>query len=85
MDSFPAAESGGRPTFVLLPLGCPMTIYGGLDDHEVDAERLAAWGEMTVGACEIRMFPGGHFYLNNSRAVFWQTFAGDLLLLRPQN
>jgi surfactin synthase thioesterase subunit len=35
--------------------------YFCLEDHEVEAERLAAWSEMTVGACEIRMFPGGHF------------------------
>jgi medium-chain acyl-[acyl-carrier-protein] hydrolase len=67
------------------PLECPMTIYGGLEDHEVEAERLAAWSEMTVGACEIRMFPGGHFYLNKLRAIFLQTFAGDLLQLRLQN
>jgi surfactin synthase thioesterase subunit len=31
------------------------------------------------------MFPGGHFYLNSSRAIFPQTFAGDLLRLRLQN
>lgn len=67
------------------PLECPMTIYGGLEDHEVEAERLAAWSEMTVGACEVRMFTGGHFYLNGPQSVFLQTFAGDLLRLRPQN
>jgi medium-chain acyl-[acyl-carrier-protein] hydrolase len=67
------------------PLECPMTIYGGLEDHEVEAERLAAWSEMTAGACEVRMFPGGHFYLNSSRAIFLPTFAGDLLRLRRQN
>jgi medium-chain acyl-[acyl-carrier-protein] hydrolase len=67
------------------PLECPMTIYGGLEDHDVEAGRLAAWSEMTVGACEIRMFPGGHFYLNNSREVFLRAFAGDLLRLRLQN
>ena len=67
------------------PLECPMTIYGGLEDHKVDAERLAAWKEMTVGACEIRMFPGGHFYFNSSQSIFLQTFAGDLLRLRLQN
>ena len=67
------------------PLECPMTIYGGLEDHEVKAKRLAAWSEMTVGACKVRMFPGGHFYLNSSQAIFLQTFAGDLLRLRPQN
>jgi medium-chain acyl-[acyl-carrier-protein] hydrolase len=66
------------------PPECPITIYGGLEDHEVEAERLAAWSEMTVGNCEIRMFPGGHFYLNGSRASFLQTFAGDLLRLRLQ-
>jgi medium-chain acyl-[acyl-carrier-protein] hydrolase len=67
------------------PLECSMTIYGGLEDHEVEAERLAAWKELTVGACEIRMFPGGHFYFNSSPAIFLQTFAGDLLRLRLQN
>src|SRR5215475_14273380 len=67
------------------PLECPMTIYGGLEDHEVEAERLAAWSEMTRGASEIRMFPGGHFYINTSQATFLQTFAGDLLRLCLQN
>jgi surfactin synthase thioesterase subunit len=67
------------------PLECPMTIYGGLEDHEVEAERLTAWSEMTVGACEIRKFPGGHFYINSSRSIFLQTFAGDLLRLCLQD
>ena len=67
------------------PLECAMTIYGGLEDHEVEAERLAAWSEMTLGACGVRMFPGGHFYLDSSRAIFLQTFAGDLLRLRLQS
>jgi medium-chain acyl-[acyl-carrier-protein] hydrolase len=67
------------------PLECAMTIYGGLEDSSVKAERLAAWSEMTVGACEIRMLPGGHFYIDSSRAIFLQTFAGDLLQLRLQN
>jgi medium-chain acyl-[acyl-carrier-protein] hydrolase len=62
-----------------------MTIYGGLKDQEVKAERLAARREMTMGACEIRMFPGGHFYFNSSQSIFLQTFAGDPLGLRLQN
>jgi surfactin synthase thioesterase subunit len=66
------------------PLECPLTIYGGLEDHEVEAEQLAAWSEMTVGVSEVRMFPGGHFYLNSSRSIFLQTFADDLLRLRLQ-
>ena len=67
------------------PLECPMTIYGGLNDPTVEAERLAAWSEMTVGACRTRMFPGGHFYINTPDSNFMPTFAGDLLRLRPQS
>jgi medium-chain acyl-[acyl-carrier-protein] hydrolase len=66
------------------PLECPMTIYGGLEDHEVEAERLAAWREMTVGTCQLRMFPDGHFYIKSLQAIFLEIFAGDLLRLRPQ-
>jgi medium-chain acyl-[acyl-carrier-protein] hydrolase len=66
------------------PLDCPITIYGGLEDHEVEREGLAAWGEMTVGASTVRMFSGGHFYINTSRLIFLQTFARDLLQLLPQ-
>ena len=32
-------------------LECSMTIYGGLEDYEVEAVRLAAWSEMTAEAC----------------------------------
>jgi medium-chain acyl-[acyl-carrier-protein] hydrolase len=67
------------------PLECPMTIYGGLGDQEVEAGRLAAWSEMTVGASEIRMFPGDHFYINSLRSIFLQTLAGDLLRLCLRN
>jgi medium-chain acyl-[acyl-carrier-protein] hydrolase len=67
------------------PLECPMIIYGGLEDREVEAERLAAWSEMTVGASDIRMFPGDHFYINSLRSIFLQTLAGDLLRLCLRN
>src|SRR5215470_13336876 len=51
------------------PLGCPITIYGGIEDHEVERDRLAAWSEMTIGASNMRMFPGGHFYINTSQSI----------------
>jgi medium-chain acyl-[acyl-carrier-protein] hydrolase len=61
------------------PLNCPMTIYGGIEDHKVERDRLAAWSEMTIGPSNIRMFPGGHFYINTSQSIFLQAFACDLL------
>jgi surfactin synthase thioesterase subunit len=62
-----------------------ITIYGGVEDHEVEAERLAAWSEMTLGPSEFRLFSGDHFYINDSQAAFLQIFADDLLRLRLQN
>jgi medium-chain acyl-[acyl-carrier-protein] hydrolase len=60
------------------PLSCPLTIYGGIDDAEVDRERIAAWSELVRGATNIRMFPGGHFFIHTSKSLFLPAFAADL-------
>lgn len=65
-------------------LGCPLTIYGGIEDREVERGGLAAWSEMTTGLSTIRMFPGGHFYINTSQSLVLQTLAGDLIELCSQ-
>jgi medium-chain acyl-[acyl-carrier-protein] hydrolase len=46
------------------PLGYPLTVFGGADDPDVPREHLAAWCEHTTAPCTLRMFPGGHFFLN---------------------
>jgi surfactin synthase thioesterase subunit len=66
------------------PLNCPLTIYGGIEDHEVEREKLVAWSEMTTVLSDIRMFPGGHFYINTSQSIFLQSFAGDLIQVCSQ-
>jgi surfactin synthase thioesterase subunit len=40
------------------PLECPMTVYGGLEDHEVEAGQLAAWSEMTAATILPQQFAG---------------------------
>jgi surfactin synthase thioesterase subunit len=61
-----------------------LTIYGGIEDREVERGGLAAWSEMTTGLSTIRLFPGGHFYINTSRSLVLQTLAGDLIELCSQ-
>lgn len=63
------------------PLECHMVAYGGEEDCSIDQEGLAAWSEMSTGSFLLRMFPGGHFYINSSQSTFLQTFAKDLLKL----
>jgi len=45
------------------PLTCPITAYGGLLDHEVTREMIAAWDKQTSSTFKYRFFPGDHFFL----------------------
>lgn len=46
-------------------LDCPVTVFGGHEDAEVDPEGLDAWRETTRGPVEVAMFPGDHFFLQS--------------------
>jgi len=64
------------------PLDCSMTVCGGLGDPRVDKERLAAWRDMTEGDCTLRMFPGGHFFIDSQQGAFLRILSEELLQLR---
>lgn len=63
------------------PLSCPLTAFGGLQDHEVPRENLEAWNELTTAACKVRMLPGDHFFLRTSQQQLLQTIAQELYQL----
>lgn len=48
------------------PLACPITCYGGAGDQQVSAYGLASWRSETVAPFGMRLFPGGHFYLDDN-------------------
>jgi surfactin synthase thioesterase subunit/glycosyltransferase involved in cell wall biosynthesis len=60
------------------PLGCPIRAYGGADDPHIRREHLEAWREQSTASFEVRMFPGGHFYLETARDEFLQALSEDL-------
>jgi medium-chain acyl-[acyl-carrier-protein] hydrolase len=60
------------------PLDCPITAYGGLSDPRVSREQLQAWRRHTSGPFLARLFPGGHFYLQDDRPAFLRTLYTDL-------
>jgi len=45
------------------PLSCPISAFGGLQDHRVNDHDLEAWRAQTSSAFALRMFPGDHFFL----------------------
>lgn len=61
-----------------LPLDCPICAYGGVDDPNVNREHLEGWAAETTSEFAIRLFPGGHFYLQTYRAEFLAALARDL-------
>jgi len=60
------------------PLDCPISCFGGQQDPETTKETLAAWGRQTRGAFALKMFPGGHFFLESARALLLQALIDDL-------
>lgn len=48
-------------------LTCPISVFGGAEDPAVSRDDLEAWRVATTGPCRIRVFPGGHFYINDER------------------
>jgi medium-chain acyl-[acyl-carrier-protein] hydrolase len=45
------------------PLSCPIRAWGGQEDPNVCLEHLEAWAEQTTASFAVRLFDGGHFYL----------------------
>lgn len=59
-------------------LNVPVHRYGGIDDEHVRPDDIAAWAELTTGRTSLRIFPGGHFYLNDQRQSLVAAIAVEL-------
>jgi surfactin synthase thioesterase subunit len=46
---------------------CPVRVYGGADDHQPTPDALPGWQRVAEREVSVRVFPGGHFYLNDER------------------
>lgn len=66
------------------PLDVPISAFGGLEDPDVSRDDLQAWKEHTRGTFRLRMFPGGHFFLNGARQPLVHAASEDLLRLVPR-
>ncbi|MER6030041.1 alpha/beta fold hydrolase [Streptomyces sp. NPDC001851] len=47
------------------PLDCPLTVLVGDADPVVTVEEAAAWRELSTAPTAVRVFTGGHFYLDD--------------------
>jgi medium-chain acyl-[acyl-carrier-protein] hydrolase len=61
-----------------VPLACPISAFGGLEDGAVTRDDLAAWGDHTSGSFTLRMVAGGHFFLQSDRPRLLAALSADL-------
>lgn len=59
---------------------CPITAFGGETDRSFTKEMLAQWSALTSGTFGVRMFSGGHFYLDEEREQVVEAVLKALML-----
>lgn len=67
-----------------VPLSCPITAFGGLQDERIMREDLAAWHMQTTAAFSVRMFRGDHFFIHTSQRLLLQIIARKLVQASQQ-
>lgn len=60
------------------PLDRPLTIFGGLQDKDLDRDELEEWRMHTTSVCVVRMLEGGHLFVNASQPLILGSLAEEL-------
>jgi surfactin synthase thioesterase subunit len=56
---------------------------GGMEDEDVTRDDLDEWREVTSGRFRLRMFAGGHFFIQEHQATLIAAVAQELMPLVP--
>jgi medium-chain acyl-[acyl-carrier-protein] hydrolase len=62
---------------------CSMSVYGGTADFAVTRRDLEEWQAYSADMIKLRIFPGGHFFINSCRDLFAQVLIQDILGGKP--
>lgn len=65
------------------PLDLPLAAFGGIGDPEASEEQIAAWQAQSVRPVRVRVFPGGHFFVNSSQPAVLAELSAVLRPLSP--
>lgn len=67
------------------PLDVPLSIIGGLADEVTGRPQLEPWAEYTTRECKVRMVPGGHFFVEESRDLILRAVFQDLMTVQRRH
>jgi surfactin synthase thioesterase subunit len=65
------------------PLPLPLTVFGGDEDTMVTPARLHGWRRQSSGGSQLRMLPGGHFFVHTSTRMIMAEITRALPAPRP--
>ena len=60
------------------PLGCPITVFHGLEDPQTDRAGLEGWQRQTTGLYRLQPFFGNHFFVATQERLVVQSIACEL-------
>jgi surfactin synthase thioesterase subunit len=60
------------------PVSCPILALTGDHDPKTTVEEVENWARHTSGPFDLKVYPGGHFYLNDRAAEVIETISGFL-------
>ncbi|MCP5150473.1 MAG: thioesterase [Ectothiorhodospiraceae bacterium] len=60
------------------PLACPITVFGGRDDHWIGPDALDAWREQTAAECRVQIFDGDHFFIHSAQQALLSELEREL-------
>jgi surfactin synthase thioesterase subunit len=60
------------------PLGCPISVFGGLEDVRISASDLDGWRAHSEVACSFTRLPGGHFFVHSAQDLLLAAIAEEL-------
>jgi surfactin synthase thioesterase subunit len=59
----------------------PLLVFGGEDDATAPPPALEAWRDYSTGAMDLKMFPGGHFFLQTHQPAVLQAIRAAVTAL----
>ncbi|MBW5483249.1 thioesterase II family protein [Streptomyces bambusae] len=64
------------------PLGCPVVGYVGDGDPDITPDQVAGWARLAPRGFDLKVLPGGHFYLMDERDALLQDIRARLAAQR---
>lgn len=61
------------------PISCPLVCLGGEEDSSTSQSELDHWASFTTGDFRLKMFDGGHFFLQGKGEPVVLEFLSDVL------